>query len=203
MTTATPNRDNEDDDPTAGRNRGLYPEPGAPGGYGGLEGSGAGGGLGAPEGVGAPGGLGAPEGRGAFGAPAAPGPGTDRGAPAGPGAPVEPSAVGGPDGSGASVGSGAPGAPGGPGRTEPPGAPRTTSVRRTPVIGAETTGSIPVHRLFREGSADLSAPAGDLDSGPDTQPMPDLPPRHGAAGRASARGFGVSDAAEGSTPRDA
>ncbi|WP_418957260.1 SPFH domain-containing protein [Streptomyces tritici] len=57
------------------------------------------------------------------------------------------------------------------------GAPRTQPGRRTPVIGAETTGAIPVHRLFRE---DPVAPAGAVDPGPDTQPMPGVRPRAGA-----------------------
>ncbi|MFD4377770.1 SPFH domain-containing protein [Streptomyces sp. NPDC058527] len=57
--------------------------------------------------------------------------------------------------------------------------------RRKNLIGAETTGSIPVHLLFRDGdgAADLAGGGGSDDGGPDTVSM--APPTRRAAGRAA------------------
>ncbi|MEU2114968.1 SPFH domain-containing protein [Streptomyces sp. NPDC016459] len=57
-------------------------------------------------------------------------------------------------------------------------------VRRKNVIGAETTGSIPVHLLFRDGPSTTPPPAaGDDDGGPDTVAM--AAPVQGMKGRGS------------------
>ncbi|WP_406861134.1 SPFH domain-containing protein [Streptomyces sp. HUAS MG47] len=58
-----------------------------------------------------------------------------------------------------------------------PGAGRTPTGRRTPVIGAETTGPIPVHRLFREDPSAPPPPGGEVAPGPHTRPAPGLTPR--------------------------
>ncbi|QES17488.1 hypothetical protein DEJ45_23090 [Streptomyces venezuelae] len=64
--------------------------------------------------------------------------------------------------------------------------------RRKNVIGAETTGSIPVHLLFRDEPDTAAAPlaAGEDDGGPDTVamavPTPPPPSRRGAKGRGPA-----------------
>ncbi|MFD3567947.1 SPFH domain-containing protein [Streptomyces sp. NPDC058667] len=65
-----------------------------------------------------------------------------------------------------------------------PGAAMAGVVRRKNVIGAETTGSIPVHLLFRDGpSATLPPTTGDDDGGPDTVAM--AAPVPGMKGRGS------------------
>ncbi|MFF6777759.1 SPFH domain-containing protein [Streptomyces sp. NPDC012637] len=69
-----------------------------------------------------------------------------------------------------------------------------TTARRRTVIGTETTGSIPVHLLFRDQPAESTAAD---DGGPDTVPVPKTkaPQDGGAKGGKGARGGGRNKAA--------